>query len=134
MKVVFDANVVIAGCGWRGAAYACLVAMARRRLVAYATTWTVDEARRTAQRLRRTGELGAHAQPMLSWYLSAVRMVEPAPLGRRRSRDARDDPYLACALAARANAVVTFDGDLLDLGKPFGVSMWTPRDLLDALN
>ena len=37
MKVVFDAGVVFSGAGWRGEAHLCLNAMARRRVIAFAT-------------------------------------------------------------------------------------------------
>jgi predicted nucleic acid-binding protein len=51
----------------------------------------------------------------------------------KRSRDANDDPYLACALAAGAKAIITRDHDLLVLQKPFGIEMITPRELLTRL-
>ena len=133
MKVVLDANVVIAGCGWRGQPYACLLAMARRRVFAFATAGTLEETRETAHRVMAERPVHRGALPVLNWYLTAVALVEPAPLGKRRSRDPKDDPYLACALSAGAVAVVTFDRDLLDLEKPFGIAMWEPRQLLDAL-
>lgn len=133
MKIVFDANVIIAGCGWRGQPYACLLAMARRRVFAFATAATLEETRTTAHALIEEGRLRHGTLPMLNWYLTAVTLVEPAPLGKRRSRDPKDDPYLACALSAGARAVVTFDRDLLDLEKPFGIAMWEPRQMLDAL-
>jgi predicted nucleic acid-binding protein len=57
-------------------------------------------------------------------------MVEAAPLGNQRSRDAEDDPYLAAAIAARAEVVVSYDKDLLDLHKPFGIEMMRPAQLL----
>jgi predicted nucleic acid-binding protein len=41
-----------------------------------------------------------------------------------------DDPYLACALAARARYIVTYDGDLLKLEKPFGIEIMRPAELL----
>ena len=46
-----------------------------------------------------------------------------------RSRDPQDDPYLAAALSARA-VIVTYDKDLLDLGKPFGVEILRPSVFL----
>lgn len=55
---------------------------------------------------------------------------DPAPLGKRRSRDFKDDRYLACALVARAEAVVTNDRDLLVLKKPFGIPILTPVEFL----
>jgi len=62
----------------------------------------------------------------LAWLRLKAKWVEPAPLGKRRSRDAKDDPFLACALAAKAGLVVTRDDDLLALGQPFGIEMIAP--------
>jgi len=47
-------------------------------------------------------------------------------LGKRQSGDPKDDPLLACALAARARFVVTRGDGLLALSKPFGIEMITP--------
>ena len=66
----------------------------------------------------------------MSWLQAKSRLVEPAPLGRQRSRDPKDDPVLACALAAGAAYVVAQDRDLLDLEKPFGIAMVTPAQFL----
>ena len=62
-----------------------------------------------------------------------VKIVAPAPLGKQRSRDAKDHPYLACALAASSRIIVSRDQDLLVRGKPFGIEIITPRDLLARL-
>jgi predicted nucleic acid-binding protein len=51
-------------------------------------------------------------------------------LGKQRCRDAKDERYLACALGADAEAIVTNDRDLLALGKPFGVAVMTPIEFL----
>ena len=69
----------------------------------------------------------------LNWYYDQVKLVEPSPLGRQRSSDAKDDPYLACALAAGAKVIVSRDNDLLALEKPFGIQIITPRLLLARL-
>ena len=55
-------------------------------------------------------------------------------MGKQRSRDAKDDPCIACALSAGVQIVVTRDGDLLVMGKPFGVEILTPRALLSRLS
>ena len=131
MKVVFDAGVVFSGAGWRGEAHLCLAALARRRVVAFATTATLDELRRVVDQI---GFKTRHSPyTILQWYYSTVKVVVPAPLGKQRSRDASDDPYLACALAASARAIVSRDQDLLALDKPFGIEILTPRELLMRL-
>jgi predicted nucleic acid-binding protein len=132
MKVVFDAGVVFSGAGWRGEAHRCLLAMARRRLVAYATEQTLEE---LSDLLAARGHRAKHPPAaVLSWYQDKVKRVEPAPLGKQRSRDVKDDPYLACALGAGAKIIVTRDGDLLALGRPFGIQIITPRELLVRLS
>ena len=56
--------------------------------------------------------------------------MEPVPLGKPRSRDPKDDRYLACALGAKAEALVSNDRDLLALEGPCGVAILTPVEFL----
>jgi putative PIN family toxin of toxin-antitoxin system len=131
MKVVLDAGVVFSAAGWRGEAHRCLLAMAHRQVITYATEETLNELR---DLLADRGHK-AKFPPVttLNWYYDRVKLVKPAPLGKQRSRDAKDDPYLACALAAGAKIIVSRDDDLLALEKPFGIQILTPRELLVKL-
>lgn len=131
MRVVLDANVVFAGVGWRGEAHSCLLAMARRRITVFATLEILDEVRILVA--ERGSKFKHKPHNLLTWYYERVKLVEPAPLGKQRSRDAKDDPYLACALAAGAKFIVSRDDDLLVLQKPFGIQILTPRELLTKL-
>ena len=131
MRVVFDAGVVYSGAGWHGEAHLCLVAMARRRFIAFATSETLDELRQVV------GEIGfktPHSPyTILDWYFGAAKVVSPAPLGKQRSRDPKDDPYIACALGAKAKVIVSRDKDLLALEKPFGIEIIEPKEFLKRL-
>lgn len=51
-------------------------------------------------------------------------------MGKQRSRDPDDDPFLACALACGGKMIVSKDADLLELEKPFGIEIRTPRQFL----
>jgi uncharacterized protein len=131
MRVVFDAGVVFSAAGWHGEAHRCLLAMANRQVIAYATGETLEELRNLVE---DRGHKGKHPPAtLLNWYYHRVKLVEPAPLGKQRSRDIKDDPYLACALAAEAKIIVSRDNDLLVLQKPFGIEIITPRELLTKL-
>ena len=131
MKVVFDAGVVFAAAGWRGEAHRCLVAMAKRRVTAFATEETIDELNELiAEKGSRASYPSAR---VIAWYLDNVKRIAPASLGKQRSRDPKDDPYLACALGTNAKILVTRDQDLLTLRKPFGIEIITPRQLLARL-
>ena len=132
MRVVLDANVVFSGAGWRGEAYKCLVAMARRQITAFATGEILHELEGLTAEI--TSKAKFSPQAILEWYYERVNIVEPHPLGKQRSRDIKDDPYLACALGAGAKIIVTRDEDLLVLGKPFGIHIITPRELLIRLS
>ena len=68
--------------------------------------------------------------PFLDWIHQKTLHCVPAPLGKQRSRDATDDPFLAGALAAQAKYIVASDRDLLSLGKPFGIAIVTPAELI----
>jgi putative PIN family toxin of toxin-antitoxin system len=131
MKVVFDAGVVFSAAGWHGEAHRCLLAMAHRHVIAYATGETLKELRNLLE--DRGHKVKYPPVTTLNWYYNRVKLVEPAPLGKQRSRDAKDDPYLACALAAGAKIIVSRDDDLLALEKPFGIQILTPRELLAKL-
>jgi putative PIN family toxin of toxin-antitoxin system len=130
MRVVLDANVVASGVCWRGEAWSCLIKLARRQAIAYGTEYTLAETRETVTRLIREKSPGHDAANILNWYLQETRMVEPVPLGKPRSRDAKDDPYLAAALAAHASVIVSYDNDLLSLEKPFGIEIIRPAQFL----
>ena len=131
MRVVLDANVVFAGVGWRGEAHHCLTAMAKRQIIVFATLEILVEVRGL---VAASGDKFQYPPAnLLTWYYDRVKLVEPSPLGKPRSRDAKDDPYLACALAAGAEIIVSRDDDLLALEKPFGIDIITPRLLLARL-
>jgi hypothetical protein len=73
----------------------------------------------------------ANVSGPLGWIRDKAWLVEPSSLGKRRSRDMKDDRFLAAALAASAQAVVSYDEDLLVLEKPFGIPILRPPRFLE---
>ena len=133
IRAVFDCNVVMAAIGWRSEAFHCFISVAKREIQPFATGAIVQEYRRTALNMEREKIFARPPWPALEWFIAACFEVEPAPLGKQRSRDKTDDSYLTCALAARASYIISRDPDLLVLEKPFGISIVTPRQLLSRL-
>jgi putative PIN family toxin of toxin-antitoxin system len=130
MRVVFDANVVASAVCWNGESYRCFVKLVRRQIFAFGTIETLAEASDITSHLIHTENPRHNATARLNWYLEKVKMLDAAPLGKQRSRDAKDDPYLAAALAAHADFIVSYDKDLLELKKPFGIEIIRPVQLL----
>ena len=126
--IVVDTNTVIAA-GWRVNTHARRVfaAVARRRFRLAISSTILEEYRGVSQRPRFSGK---NYSGLLNWIEKYAVMVEPAPLGKARSRDPSDDIFLACALAANAKFIVTSDQDLLKLRKPFGIEIIQPAQFI----
>jgi uncharacterized protein len=130
ITVVFDTNTVISAIVWpKSIARRCLAGLAQRQFSIAVSSGLFEEYEAVAAELQprfpACNSIGA-----LAWLRLKARWVQPAPLGKQRSRDPKDDPVLACAVAAQAKCLVSRDDDLLDLGKPFGIKMITPGAFL----
>ena len=132
MNVVADSNVVISAIFWPGESRQCFVLWAKRRFQLAVTVALFAEYREVAHRL---GERipAVNPEPWLKWIERKARVYEPAPVGKRRSRDPDDDSVLACALAGGAKTIISQDKDLLVLEKPFGIEIMTPRQFLSRI-
>ncbi len=133
IRAVYDCNVVLAGIGWNGMARHCLKSIARQRVFLYVTEQILAEYEAVIPAILADELPGLNPHPKLAWIRSKAHLVEPAPLGKRRSRDAKDDIYLAGALAASAEFLVTYDQDLLVMEKPFGIETIRPAELMRRL-
>ena len=131
MTVVFDTSVVIQAMFWqRSTGRRCFVGVARRRFKLALSAAILLEYERTAAILRTERFREANPAGMLGWLARVALYVEPAPLRGRLSRDAKDNVFVATALAAQATHIITQDRDLLALEKPFGVKIVTPAEFL----
>ena len=129
MNVVADTNVVVSAIFWAGESRACLVLWAQRRFHLAVTIPMLREYREIAYRVG--GKiLEVNPEPWLKWIERKAKIYEPTPMGKQRSRDPDDDPFLSCALASNAKFIVSKDEDLLVLQKPFGIEILTPRKCL----
>lgn len=73
---------------------------------------------------------GLSAEQMLANWRRIVTVVSTRQLEARVSRDADDDAVLACALAARADLIVSGDDDLLSLKRFAGIPIVTVAQAL----
>jgi putative PIN family toxin of toxin-antitoxin system len=133
IRAVYDCNVIMSGIGWNGAARNCLKLVACRQIFLYVTDEILAEYEAVIPETLAEETPKIDPLPKLAWIRNKSRLVEPAPLGKRRSRDAKDDIYLAAAIAASATYIITYDKDLLTLGKPFGIEIIRPPEFLRRL-
>lgn len=130
ITVVLDTITVVSAIFWRqSTARRCLAGLARRWYAVAVSVEVFAEYEATVAEFQPRFP-ACNSAGALAWLRLKAACVEPAPLGKRRSRDPKDDPFIACGLAARARFVVTRDDDLLALGKPFGIEIITPARFL----
>lgn len=130
MIVVLDTNVIVAALVAKGLCHE-IVVRALSSCTVVTSAALLDELELT---LRRKFTLGPAALAFLEHLRLRVRIVEPAPLGVRVSRDADDDVVLATAVAAGAALIVSGDEDLLVIGRHDGIDIVSPRDFLRRLS
>ncbi len=127
MRLVFDTNVIVAGLVSEGLCHE-LVETHLPDHTAILSRFLWDE---LVQKLQDKFSLAADDLPLLDLYHRHATWVEPQPLAAPTCRDTDDDWVLATAIAGRAEAIVTGDGDLLALGAYQGVASLSPRQLIE---
>jgi putative PIN family toxin of toxin-antitoxin system len=130
IRAVYDCNVVLSGIGWNGSARSCLKLIAQRKVFLFLTEAILLEYETVIPETLAKEVPEVDPKPKLDWIKRRAHLVEPALLGKRRSRDIKDDIYLAAALGGSASFIVSYDKDLLALEKPFGIEIIRPAEFL----
>lgn len=118
VRVVLDTNVIISGLLWRGAPRQVITAARDAQIELFSSVELLDELEEVLQRPKlaaRLAQIGKTPAELVDEYLALAVIIAAAPLADPVSADPDDDAVLACALAARAEAIVSGDDDLLTL-------------------
>jgi putative PIN family toxin of toxin-antitoxin system len=124
VRIVLDTNVVMSALLWRGPPYRLLQTIRQqpsRQL--YSSPVLLEELTDVITRpgfSERLSRIGKSAREVLADYLDTIELVEPIEIPRI-VRDPDDDHVLACALAAKAELIVSGDKDLLVLHEYQGI-------------
>lgn len=129
MRVVLDANVLLAAYGFGGTCFE-LVELCLARHEIMASDFILGEFQRHLQ-----GKFHADPQQaaeIVDRFRSSVRLVTPVDVRRDACPDPDDLPVLGTLLAAHADCLVTGDKALLKLGSFSGRRILSPRAFLDC--
>ena len=125
MRFVLDTNTVISGLLWKGTEHRLLAAAGERSdIVLYASPWLLAELADVLSRSKLAQAVAASSlspEALMSRYLDVVLVVAPADIAPVVRTDPDDDQVLACALAARADLIVSGDPDLRNLKSYQGI-------------
>lgn len=136
MRIVADTNTVVSGSLWPGKPRALLDAARAGELQLITTQALLDELLDVVGRAKFAGRLeraGATVASLLSAYRDLVEVVVPAEITPTVIADPDDDAVLACALAGRADLIVSGDAHLLDLKRFHGIRILTVRAALELI-
>lgn len=133
MKVVFDTNVVVSACFWRGAPFECLALWGSHRLQAAISPPLLIEYEETFEALMLDYGDRLHVD-WVDLLRTSADMVFPVERASGATPDPFDEMVLECALAAGADAIVSGDKKhLLVLQEFRGIPIFSPGELLQQM-
>ena len=136
MRVVLDTNVVVSALLWGGTPERLIEAAGDGLLYLVTTEALVAELAGILGRARfdvKLRQRNLSAAEIVARYREIAEIVEAAPIAELRLRDPDDAAVLACALAARAEAIVSGDDDLHALGSYQDIPVLSPADCLKRI-
>jgi len=130
MKVVIDTNVFVAGIFWSGPPYVILQAWQEKKIQVVITKDILDEYHRVAELLQKQYPL-INLTPIIEWVTTYSETCHPVSLSKPISADPDDDKFIACAIAAKTNIIISGDKHLLDVSGALGIEVIKPRTFVD---
>jgi putative PIN family toxin of toxin-antitoxin system len=118
VRIVADTNIVLSGLLWSGPPQQLIHAARAKRIELYisvALSAEFAEVIAREQFAMRIRVAGLSAAELVADYARLARIVTAAEITPTVSGDPDDDEVLACALAARADAIVSGDKRLRNL-------------------
>lgn len=133
---VIDTNILVSALLWRGTPGRLIELAGEHDVQLFTSRVLLDELNATLNKKRLIKPVlatGLSTEQMMLHYQRLVTLVTTRQLEKPVSRDADDDAVLACALAARADLIVTGDEDLLVLKAFAGILIVTARFAVEGL-
>jgi uncharacterized protein len=136
VRLVLDTNAAVSGLLWHGNPGKLIDAAHAGSVTLYASAPLLAELRGVLERERFAQHLqarGLNTTQIFEGYAALTTVVVPAIISPTIIDDPDDDAVLACAVAAKADLVVSGDPHLLKLGQYEGVPIVTPALAVERL-
>lgn len=129
MKVVLDTNVLISGIFFGGLPGRILNAWRSRKFQIAVSVEVLEEYIDVAERLTaRYADI--EYQGILGLIVENADLIQASALTEPVCDDPDDDKFLACAVAAHAEIIVSGDRALLKVSGYQGIQVMTPKDFV----
>jgi uncharacterized protein len=137
VRAVLDTNVVASGLLWGGAPRQLLLAAREKKLQLYTSTTLLLELTDILGRAKFARKIAAaqlSVDQLVERYALLTTVVHPVMIAPTILDDPDDDQVLACALAAKAEMIVSGDRHLLDLQAYRGVRIVRVAEAVSAIS
>jgi putative PIN family toxin of toxin-antitoxin system len=137
VRIVIDTNVILSGLLWHGPPHALLGQIRAGTLELAISPALLDELSDVIVRPKFAAILRLTTRTperIVDELRTLADVVAAPPLPEPICRDPDDDAVLACAVAARADLIVSGDGDLLMLQAFQGIPIVTAAEALQRLD
>jgi putative PIN family toxin of toxin-antitoxin system len=135
-RLVLDTNIVVAGLLWHGPPRRLLERRIADAIELYSSPVLLEELAHTLAYSKFTARIERFSTTiatLVAQYTALISPIVPVHVPRI-VRDPDDDHVIACALAARAELIVSGDRDLLDLGVYQTIRTVTARAALQHID
>jgi putative PIN family toxin of toxin-antitoxin system len=136
VRVVADTNIIVSAFLWGGVPRQLLDAAEQKRIELFTSQALVVELEDVFSRTKFTEQLKlTRFGPayLIARYTQFAAIIVPADLHATELRDPDDVHVLACAIAARADLIVSGDDDLVALKEFQGIPIVTAAEALRRL-
>ncbi len=136
MRLVLDTNVVVSALLWHGTPHRLLAKALEQDIIFCTSGALLAELAGILRRDKFARALAANrttVDGVLHTYTGFVRVVKASPLAKAVAADPDDDAVLACAIAAKADLIVSGDSGLLGLKGYQGIPIVTSAEALKRL-
>ena len=137
MRLVLDTNVVVAGLLWHGAPRRLIdLAIDDETIRLYSSPVLIAELANTLgyQRfVKRIALFDTSIAALVAQYEAMVALVSPTRTPRVVASDPDDDHVIACAVAAKAESIVSGDKHLLTIKSYQNISILSPADAVGLI-
>ncbi len=131
IRVVFDANIYISALVFGGPPRSAIEIVRRRECQGFVSPPIVDEVREVL--IRKFRWPSVDGEERVAAIFSFFQSVSPQQVIRGVISDDSDHRILECAMAAKADIIVSGDHHLLDLKRYEEIEILTCRDFLDRM-
>jgi putative PIN family toxin of toxin-antitoxin system len=130
VRIVLDANVLLAGFGTRGLCEALIAACLESHDLVLSQHLLMETRRYLTTKFKVPA---ARAEEIIAFLREHAEVVKPSEVATTACRDPDDLAVLGTAIAGRADLLVTGDKDLLVLKEHAGIPILTPRACYERL-